>query len=344
MKTLLLIASLLIGSYTFSQSSTNPGEYMNYFSVEYLQIQKDMWDYTRSVSHGRSAKKVDKRRGELIQSVSSALGKAKRAKDFKDDTQYRDSIILYFDLIGKVLREDYAEIVDMEAISEQSYDAMEAYMTARDMASDKLDDAGDMLSREHKAFAERNDVNIIESDDTKLDMKMGVASLVYAHYNEVYLVFFKSYKQEAYLLEAMEKQDVSAIEQNRNALIETVEEGIEKLAGIKKYQGDPLMVTATRQLLTFYQGEAENDIKLLFEFLEKTESFAAIKSAFDAKKPKSRTQEDIDAFNKGVNDVNKATSDYNEMNEATYERRNKLIEQWNKSAEKFTSKHVPRGK
>ncbi|MFT5859261.1 MAG: hypothetical protein ACI865_001361 [Flavobacteriaceae bacterium] len=344
MKTFLLIFSLLAGSYTFSQSSTNPGEYMDYFSIEYLQIQKDMWDYTRSVSHGRSARKVDKRRGELIQSVSSALGKAKRAKGFKDETQYRDSIILYFDLIGKVLREDYAEIVDMEAISEQSYDAMEAYMTARDMASDKLAEAGDMLSREHKAFAKLNDVTIIESDDTKLDMKMDVAGQVYDHYNEVYLVFFKSYKQEAYLLEAVGQKDVSAIEQNRNALLETVEEGIVKLAGIKKYEGDPLMLTATRQLLTFYQDEAENDIKLLFEYLEITENFAAIKSAFDAKKPKSRTQEDVDAYNNGVNDVNEATNDYNEVNEASNERRNRLIDQWNKNAEKFTTKHVPRGK
>lgn len=344
MKKLLLIALLFSGSITYAQSSTNPGEYMDYFSTEYLQIQKDMWDYTKSVSHGRSARKVDKRRGELIQSVSSALGKAKRAKAFKEDTQYRDSIILYFDLIGKVLREDYAEIVDMEAIAEQSYDAMEAYMTARDMASDKLGEASDMLSKEHKAFAERNDVTIIESEDTKLDVKMDIANLVYDHYNEVYLVFFKSYKQEMYLLDAMERKDVSAIEQNRNALLETVEEGLEKLKGIKKYEGDPLMITATRQLLAFYQDEAENEINALFTYLEVSENWGTIKEAFDAKKPKNRTQEDVDAYNNGVKSINEATNEYNEMNEQTYDRRSKLIDAWNKSAEKFTGKHVPRGK
>lgn len=155
-----------------AQSTSNPVEYMNYFSSEYQQIQKDMWDYARSVSHGRSARTVEKRRFELIQTVQSAKSKAKAAKGYNGETRYRDSVVHYFELIDLVLREDYGKIVDMEAVAEQSYDAMEAYMTARELANDKLSEAGDMVQREHKLFAETNDVTLIESE-SKLDQKMG---------------------------------------------------------------------------------------------------------------------------------------------------------------------------
>jgi hypothetical protein len=344
MRYIFTLAALFFTLNLHAQSTTNPGEYMDYFSSEYHQIQKDMWDYTRSVSHGKSARKVEKRRSELIQTTSSAKNKAKRAKAFNDNTSYRDSVVRYFEIIEIILKEDYAKIVDMEAIAEQSYDAMEAYMMARDLASDKMVEAGEMINREHKAFAESNGVTIIEGEDTKLDQKMEIAGKVYDHYNEIYLIFFKSYKQELYLMDAIGRQDISAIEQNRNALLSTVEEGMEKLDDVTLYEGDKSMITATRNLLKFYKNEAEKDVDIVLEYFEANENFAKVKEAFEAIKEKNRTQADVDTFNDAVNNVNNAVNAYNSANEAANEERNNQIDNWNKVAEKFTSKHVPKGK
>lgn len=344
MKYFFTLAVLVLALNSTAQSSTNPGEYMDYFSVEYLQIQKDMWDYTRSVSHRKSARKVEKRRAELIQTTSSAKNKAKRASAFKENGRYRDSVIHYFELIEIVLREDYAKIVDMEAIAEQSYDAMEAYMMARDMASDKMKEAGEMISREHLVFAEENDVTIIEGSDTKLDQKMGIANKVYDHYNEVYLIFFKSYKQEMYLLDAIGRKDINAIEQNRNALISTVEEGMLKLKEVTLYLGDKSMIEATRNLLKFYQKEADNDVDVVLEYFEAKENFDKIQKAFETIKEKNRTQEDVDTYNGAATSVTDAVNSYNSGNEVSNKERNAKIDNWNKAAGKFTGKHVPHGK
>jgi len=343
MKKLLTVILLSMSGGIMAQSSTNPGEYMDYFSSEYLLIQEDMWDYTRSVSHGRSARTVEKRRGELISSTGAALKRAKSAKDFQGNARYRDSVVQYFTLIDIVLREDYAKIVDMEAVAEQSYDDMEAYMMAREIASDKLKSAGDMIEREHRTFAEANNITIIESE-TKLNQKMEIANKVYDHYNEVYLIFFKSYKQEAYLLDAMARKDVSAIDQNRNSLIALVEEGLQKLETVEKYEGDPSMIGATRNLFKFYKDEAETDVPTLLTYIETSERFTKIKDAFDQKKEKSRTQADVDEFNAAVNDINKAVEKSNASSESCNIKRLNLIDEWNKAAEKFTDRHVPKGK
>ncbi len=324
-------------------TAQSPVEYMNSFSAEYGKIQQDMWDYTSSVSHGKSARKVDKRRMELIQTSNTALSKAKSAKSFEGSSEFKDSVVEYLRLVNLVLKEDYAKIVDMEAISENSYDAMEAYMTARDQASDKLSDASVMINRVQRRFAEAHDIKIIETS-SELDKKMEVAGEVYDHYNEVYLIFFKSFKQEAYLLDAISRKDLSAIEQNREALVTTAKEGLEKLKAVKLYNADRTVVDATKKLLEFYITEGEKDIKVVSDFMLKTENFNKTKEAFEKKPEKSRTKADVDGYNKAVNEMNAGVNQYNATNDKLNADRSKLIEGWNKTSQSFTDKHVPKGK
>jgi hypothetical protein len=280
---------------------------------------------------------------ELIKTSNAALSKAKAAKGFEGSTEFKDSVVEYLRIVNIVLKEDYAKIVDMEEIAENSYDAMEAYMTARDQASDKLADASVMINRVQRRFAEAHDVKIIESS-SELDKKMEVAGDVYEHYNKVYLIFFKSFKQEVYLLDAIARKDLSAIEQNREALIATAKEGLEKLKEVELYNADRTVVDATKKLLEFYITEGEKDIKVVSDFMLTSENFNKTKEAFDKKPEKSRTKADVDAYNKAVNDMNAGVNQYNATNNKLNADRSKLIEGWNKTAQAFTDKHVPKGK
>jgi len=315
---------------------------MNQFTNEYSVIQQDMWDYTRTVSRGRSARKVEKRRMELISTVESALKKAERASDYEGNTDFRDAVVEYFSIIDIVLKEDYEKIVDMEEIAEQSYDAMEAYMMARDAASDKQTDAAEALNDAQETFAKTFDIELIESEE-KLDEKMKVAGKVYDHYNEVFLIFFRSHKQEMYLLDAMASQDISAIEQNGEALKAVVEEDMEKLKSMSGYEGDNAMIEATKELFKFFLEEAE-EVELTVDFYLKKERFEKIKEAFDQIKDKNKTQKDVDEYNDAVNEMNAAAEALNASGEKNNKMREKLVDNWNSTAEKYTNKHVPRGR
>ena len=340
MKSVLILLTTITSLSLFAQGSAV--DYMSRFSTDYRAIQESMWDYTRTISHGRSARKVEKTRMELINSSETALKTAKNAGPFNGSTEFRDSVIRYFEILNLVLKEDYEKLVNMEEVAEQSYDAMELYMTARELANDKQSEASKMLGNEQKKFAEANNINLIESSDD-LSNKMEIADQVYTHYNAVYLVFFKSYKQEAYLLNAMSTNDLSGIEQNKEALKATVIEGREKLKSIALYQGDETMIESTKNLFTFYEDEVEGVDKLQ-DLILKKEKFEKIKTAVESKKEKDRTKEDIDQYNGAVNEMNAAVGIYNEWNNKMNEQRNKFIDAWNKSADTFTSKHVPKGK
>ena len=333
---------LLVSTLGFAQYD-NAGEYMNAISEQYTNIQKDMWDYTNAAAHGKSARKIDKKRTSLVQTTYEARGNVRKMKGFEGYTAYKDSVVSFLNIYYSVLKEDYAAIVNMEEIAERSYDNMEAYMMAKEEANNKLSEASDMLSAEQKKFAEKFNVELLEAND-ELSQKMKIADEVYSYYNEVYLIFFKSYIQDVYLSEAISKGDVSAIEQNKSALAMTAEEGLGKLKAIKPYKGDNSVVKACEDVLNFYKEQANERIQHITNYFLAAENFKTIKASFEQKKEKDRTQEDVDQYNKAVNESNAAGQKYNETNEWINNNKSAKIENWNNTVFNFTDKHVPKGR
>ena len=126
---------------------------------------------------------------------------------------------------------------NMEEIAEQSYDLMEAYMLAKEKANEKLEAASQRQHEVQKKFAVTHNINLIENTD-EMSAKMKTADLVMKHYQEVYLIFFKSYKQEAYLMDAVNNKNINGVEQNMNSLQTFSEDGLEKLKELKAYNND----------------------------------------------------------------------------------------------------------
>lgn len=211
-KHLLFIQLFILSIFTFGQDAN---AYMNSVSVEYVEIQKDAWSYIKKASHSKNARKIESKRIELIKTINAAKNKISKMPVYQNDASFRDAVVKFLSLYSNVLSEDFSKIVDMEEIAEQSYDDMEAYMMAKEQANDKLSEAGKELDEVQNKFAEAHDVKLVEGEQSKRSKKLETASKVYKYYNKAYLIFFKSYKQEAYLLESTNKRDVNGVEQNK---------------------------------------------------------------------------------------------------------------------------------
>ncbi|MES2288075.1 MAG: hypothetical protein V4547_20480 [Bacteroidota bacterium] len=326
----------------FGQKMDKAGTYLETIGKEFKQITDEMWDYTSAAAHGKKARTVENKRKELVSQITKSITKIKNMPGFEDNTSYRDSVVSYLKLNKLVLNEDYAKIVDMEEIAEQSYDAMETYMLAKERADDKLKDAGEMIEAEEKKFAADHNINLIEGKD-KIGKKLAEAGKVYKYYNVIYLIFFKSNKQEVYLIDAQNKGDINAMEQNRNALANNSAEGKKKLAEIKDYKGDNSVKSACLEILNFYEKEAVKFTEITNYFIQK-EKFEKIKTSFDAKSQSQRTKKDVDQFNAAVNEYNTASNKFNATNQELNQNRTKLLEKWNTVSEKLVDKFVPKKK
>lgn len=337
MKKLLLAG--VIATFSATTYAQNALEYMNTIGAEFKAIQNATWDYTRSVAKNKSARTVDKNRVELIQTITTSLNKVKKIQPFNGKTYFRDSTIAFLEMNKSVVAQDYEKIMNMEEIAEQSYDLMEAYMKAQEVAGDKLSAAGDRISDVEKKFADENKITLIEASD-KVSNKLKKAGEMYDYYNPVYLIFFKSYKQEAYFMDALNKNDVSGMEQNKSMLSKTAQEGIDEMAKMAAFKGDESLKKAVLDVLNFYKEEADKKFQVFIDFQTTKEGFEKAKKNIESKKEKDRTKEDIDNYNKLVNEYNKATTEYNNVNNDLNKRRSKLIDTWNSTANSFTNKHI----
>lgn len=333
-----LVISLIISTTAFGYNS--PVEFLNEVSSFYKDIQKRTWKYTSAIAKDKNARKIDRRRSKLIDEYKEAISTVKGLDGYNGDNTVNKAVLEYLELNLKVLNEEYSEIVDLEEIAEESYDNMEAYLKVQQEANEKMNNASETLQEKIKAFGDENNVTIEEDDDSRMAQKLKKAGEMWKYYNEVYLIFFKPFKQEAFMLEAMEKSDLAATEQNRESMITYSKEGLNLLKEKKAFNGDNSLVEEANSMLNFFIEEGEKHIPVLLDFYIKKDHFESVSSSFESLKKKERTKEKVDEYNKAVKEYNEAIKDFNNVNDDLNKSRSKALDSWNKTTSKFTSKNI----
>lgn len=328
---------------TNAQASTysSPVEYMNDISKVLDNVQQNLWDYTNAISHNKNARKIEKRRVEIVEATKAAKTFVWKMPSYKGDKSLRDSAYAYLKISYAVITEDYSKLVDMEEVAEQSYDAMEAYILAKQLAYNKQDISIRMLNEQYKIFAAKNNITLNDTKD-KTAEKLVAAGKVYDYYNKIYLIVFKSLKQEVYVMDALNKNNVSAFKQNSDALNKYSMEGIEKMDAITSFSSDATLKNACKEALQFYKNESEKYLPTIADFLIKKETFEKIKKSIDTKPASKRTQADVDAYNSAVAEFNSATSTFNTTVQKINEGRTRSLNKWTETVNTFIDKHVPK--
>ena len=113
------------------------------------------------------------------------------------------------------------------------------------------------------------------------------------------------------------------------------------MLSVKSFKGDGALLNARRKILEFHKAEATQKIPLLADFIIKASEFEKLKKSFDAKPANKRTQQDVDNFNKAVNEMNKEIGTYNKNSEAIFTARNKAVAAWELSKKQFMDRHIP---
>jgi len=325
---------------TNGQSTQDAYTYLGTIGKEYLSISENYLKYVSSIAHN-SARKAEKRRTDLLQTIAKSKSKIAGMPCYNNDCALRDSVISFLTLNYYVLNNDYQKIVNLEEIAEQSYDLMEAYWLAKELAEKKVEEASSRMDIVQNEFETKNNLEIPE-DKSQLSKKIEQANQVNSHYRQVYLIFFKSQKQEAYLLEALERKDLSSAEQNKNALQQTSIEGIAVLDTLKAFRNDKSIVIACRRMLEFYKTETELKIPVIIDYTMKSENFNKMRESFEAKDPMTRTQAEVDKYNKAVSEINTLTRTYTSAVNYINQNRYTCMNGWNTQVGNYLKRYVPK--
>lgn len=322
-----------------AQADEHAWRYMNDIFSAIENPKNETWAYLKAVTQGKRARKVENKRQELITEIRNAKYAVQRIRKITPDDSLKNVVVNYLSLSYTVLREDYDKILDMEDIAEQSYDLMEAYLLAKEKANDKLNAAFDEMIVAQKAYASRYGIELVEGESDKTSERIKSASELLKYYNEVYLIFFKSYKQEIYVMDAMMRNDLSAFEQNAGTLLSYSTEGLEKADTIRGFRGDLELKLQLQEILTFYRKEAEVDFPGMTDFYLKKDNFEKTSKNFESIKQRDRTQQDVDTYNEAVAMYNQAVKESNEVLESNNKERNESLKEWNRAVESFFNRH-----
>lgn len=337
---LVILFGLLLASNTNrAQSNQSAADYMERIIVAYSETENETWQYLKAVTRGYGARKVERKRQKLLIELRNTRYAVQKTGKFNSDDSLRSAVVDYLKLNYSVLRGDFDRILDMEDIAEQSYDLMEAYLMAKEQANDKLHNSFEKVVLAQERFAEKHNIILYEAELDKTSEKIKKASELLKYYNQVYLIFFKSYKQEAYVLDALQHNDVSSIVQNTNALTNYSVEGLEKLENLNDFQGDPNLKNGAKKMLNFYIGEAEKDFPAITDFFIKKDNYEKIERSFQSISRKNRTQQDVEQYNNAVNEYNEAALITNKIMETANNERKKALDEWNETVDKFFDAH-----
>jgi len=341
-KKILLAAIVLVSSLqTFSQNAEGAGAYMTSVTNAQGEMNKKYMAYVSAAAHGKRLRKVEKLRQAALESIQQSKFNTIGLPLFKGDNSLRQKSIDYINFCYKIFNEDYAHIVNMEEISEQSFDEMQAYLLLQEKTGEKLQEANDNINKAYKDFGAKYNVQIVEGEKNELSQKMEVASKLNHYYNQIYLVFFKCNWQDGKLTEALNAKKLNDAEQSRNALIKYATEGLAALDTIKSFMGDPSLAVACKQALQFYKKNAEVELPKQLDFYLKQENFDKMKKAFEAKASSDRKKEDVDAYNKGVKDINAAVNAFNQSINTTNNNRTQVLQNWESTQKAFFDTHMP---
>ncbi len=332
---------VLCCSILHAQEFKTPLEYLNYISKEQGPIAKSTWKYTKAIAHSKSDRKIDATKNQLIKSIQKAKEKINLLKEgYKGDVEYKDQVLQYFEFCELNLNEEYNKIINMKEVAEQSYDAMEAYLTAQKLVNEKMDAENDKVDKALEIFAKKNNIKL-SNELSELGAKIKLSNEVFDYRTGLYLIFFKCNYTEQELLKAMEQKDLKVVQQNMNALQQYADEGLLKLKTIKPYQKDESLINATKRALEYFKKEVKLFIPMFVNQTLLTEKFENAEKTLNAKVKEDQTKEEIDNFNKMVNQINSEVAKYNAANDKNNFDRSTAFEDWNTTADNFISNHVP---
>lgn len=341
MKLKILYVLLFLKGTLFAQEFKTPVDYLNFINKEQVIISKSTWKYTSAVAHSKSARRIDNTRKQLIKSIQNAKNKIGALKDgFKGDVEYKNQVIQYFDFCEKNLNEEYDKIINMQEVAEQSNDAMEAYLLARDLVNEKLDSENEKVQSSFKSFASKYKITLSDQE-SDLSKKIRASNEVFDYHTVLYLIFFKVNFTDMNLSSALAKKDLTSIEQNKNTLIQYADEGLEKLKKIEPFKGDASFINATKKILEYYNEQGLKYIPKVIAFEMFMDKFDNAKKTLESKKEKERTKEEVELYNNMVNQVNKEIESYNKENNLNFQSKGKAINFWNTVGDNFISKNVP---
>lgn len=316
------------------------GEYMDELTAIFDPVRAETWNYLVTVVQSQSAKKSAKRRADLMRFLDDTKAKVKAHKPWEGDVTIRDSMVHFLELTKQMMGDDFVEIEELEAGSDETFEALDRYLDAHEAANKKYNQAANHIAVAYEQFANRHGITLQDTQKDELGKRIDEAVAAMNYYNQAYRILFKAQIEEARFIRAMEENNITESTLRMKNLAQFSKEGKQACESLGAHKGNKILKIHTTVLMDFFLREAGQQFPVLVEFLKAKEELNTLKAEIDATPADQRTSEQIDRFNQLVEEYNAGVNIYNQTNTDLNAERSKLINDWNARGQEFLQAHI----
>ncbi len=314
--------------------------YMQKITTELQHTSKASWNYVHATMQFRPEAEIDRLLNQVVLDVKAAYKNVSALGAFNGDASFRDSVLSYLNNANKLMTEEFSRLREKRSVADKSYADMVALINAEDAANTKLLKQFDFVKEEQKKFAAKNDIKLLDPKDNS-SFKLLTALKVIKHYNQTYLIFFKCSKQEDAWLAALDSTSIPLLTQTSAALQKFAADGLAKLDTLTPYEHDTTLIHGAREVLNFFYYEAKEKAPGLNELLAGKIKFEKVKANFNAIPEDKQTEQNIQAYNKAVDDYSSKVEQYNATNGELNKKRAAALGAFDKAVSLYIARNTP---
>lgn len=309
MKKLLLLTALLVGL-TKAQNFTSAGEFFSFFVQHMNNIVDANMDYVAKSVHSDNDNKIEKRRLEVIDNLNIAI-RSFGGANFKGGEEMKAEALAVVKIYKATFEQDYANVNQLQAKSQDGYEFMQRYFEAQEKANAKLRNASAHFDTIQEKFAAANNINLIKNED-KASQKMELAGRVMKYQRQVYLSYFRVYKDNGRFLDAMAAGKPDEMKKQLDSLNKHLPITQAELGKMGAFEGEGGYLQATVATVNYIRTMTQGSYPKLIAIKEKDS--------------KTYTQQEVDTFNKIIQDLNtNSAKNTNAMNVAQDKLLSKMV-------------------
>ncbi|MBD2721239.1 LIC11966 family surface protein [Hymenobacter armeniacus] len=298
-----------------AQTFSDPASYNNAIVNEQVELLKKNLRYISKAAHSENDRKIENRRLEVVEQNKVAVANVQRMPAaYKGNTELRTSALNAFKTMLEVYSADYKQVNALAATRTESFEAMQRYFDAQEVAEKKLAVVDDSVNAAQKRFAKQFGMSIESSKESaKLAEYTRQVSAVNKYQHQVFLPYFRVQKASAKLTDALNSQDAAAFEAARVTLAAEAEKSAAELSAVPAFRGkDVAYRNAARDLANLYVVMCAKQFVQIAELLKNKDHL---------------TKVDAQTINNNINAYNTQNQKFNEA--------------YNKTSAAFMDTYVP---
>jgi hypothetical protein len=299
---LLLTLGLSTG---YSQDNADPVAYLNIFNELHGEITNRNLEFLQYSVHSDDPAQVGEKRLALIAQLLDAVAQLEKIERFPSDAGMRSEMIGVLKTYLDVFKVDFEHVEKLLVNSQDSYQAMENYMEARERAESRLAEANDRFHAAAEEFAEANRIRLLRGEENSEIAQLNALS---QYRDQIFLATFRIKKRNDEFRQAMDREDLAEMRTYRERLLEEAEQEVNNLLQLGDFHGN-----------TNYRDAAISEIRGLAQLArDHYPAFITVKE----KQGEGLEQADVDAYNAAVDAVNSLPT---RLSRATAEARQELM-------------------